>query len=789
MSPMAREVQASERAKLSFGQLLAWHFLRGTRPGGRLDRPGRKWTPKEFADALGFVDRTVRFWLRDKHPPSDLETVERILFREDVIYAEWRLELRRAHAACVARNRRGNDVPLEVRKRTFFGGVPNRIVGFTGREPELLRIHQVLALDRAVAVVQSIGRAAVQGLGGVGKSSLAIEYANSFRGSYAGVWWCPAETRTDLLTALASLAVALDAAPARGSDIEKAANAALQRIGEQESPWLIVYDNVSSPEDIIDLLPTSPVRLLITSRFSDWQGWAEELPLDVLPMEDAKSFLQTRSGRIDESGAEALAETLGRLPLALDHAAAYCKRTQMSFADYAVKAEFLISTAPRWTVYPRSVAATFGLAIEEIIKQFPASEKLATFLAYGGPERMPLTLLDGAEDDPSVRDDGLAALAEVSLVRYEPFEDGSPAVLMHRLVQAVARARSVANGTARETVSRMISRLSNIFPDDGYDNPASWNTCAKLTPHVLVHMSGRDDQEITEQIWPDVLRCAGTYLHGRGAYFDAVRALREALRIGEKLLGSRHAEVASLVTDLAIALRDIDRLSPELGPLFRRAISIGEETLPRDHVAIGIRLSNLANFLRDTGSYSEAEENYERAIAIGIKNFGRQHVSVATRLHNLGGLLRKTGRLTEAEGRFREAMSIDEAVVGRNHHMFATDLNSLALLLMETGRPREAESLFQEALRIRQEKLGPDHPLTQCVWSSIAQILFLTKRSAEALPIAKASLAKLENAVGANHAWTKGAAEVAIPILHSLGFAREGEEVRTRYSIYEAAGS
>ena len=332
-----------------------------------------------------------------------------------------------------------------------FIGVPPRIASFTGRADELDRLDAILMQDKPAAVTQaSVGRAAVQGMGGVGKTSLAIEYAHRFRGLYAGVCWCPAETRTGLLSALASLAVTLGAATAEEADVEKAAKAALRRLAEQRATWLLVYDNVTAPDDIADLLPSAGARVLITSRFSDWSEVADEVALDVLPLEEAVALLQSRTGRSDAAGAKTLAEALGRLPLALDHAAAYCKRTQMRFADYAEKASSLIDAAPRGAGYPRSVAATFDLAITEAVAQCQAAEALMAYFAQCAPERIPMTLVEGAVEDEAERLQALAALAEVSLVKHDPFEDGTPAVTVHRLVQAVARARSEANGSAQD---------------------------------------------------------------------------------------------------------------------------------------------------------------------------------------------------------------------------------------------------------------------------------------------------------------------------------------------------
>jgi hypothetical protein len=167
----------------------------------------------------------------------------------------------------------------------------------------------------------------------------------------------------------------------------------------------------SSPDAIADLLPSAGARVLITSRFSDWSELADEVALDVLPLEEAVALLRSRTAR-GFAGAQTLAEVLGRLPLALDHAAAYCKRTQMRFADYATKASSLIDAAPRSVGYPRSVAATFDLAITEAVAQCPAAEPLMAYLAQCAHERIPMTLVEGAVEDEVECMEALAALAE-----------------------------------------------------------------------------------------------------------------------------------------------------------------------------------------------------------------------------------------------------------------------------------------------------------------------------------------------------------------------------------------
>src|SRR5262249_14743519 len=157
---------------------------------------------------------------------------------------------------------------------------------------------------------------------------------------------------------------------------------------------------------------------LITSRFPRWRRWAKEVALDVLPFGEAVALLEKLTVRVDATGAKILAEALDCLPLALDHAAAYCGLTQMSFADYAAKASMLIAELPSGVDYPKSVAATFDLAIAEPVKQCQAAEALMAYLAQCAPERIPMILVEGAVENEAERLKALAALAKVSLLKH-----------------------------------------------------------------------------------------------------------------------------------------------------------------------------------------------------------------------------------------------------------------------------------------------------------------------------------------------------------------------------------
>src|SRR5262249_44725484 len=149
----------------------------------------------------------------------------------------------------------------------------------------------------------------------------------------------------------------------------------------------------------------------------------------------------------------------------------------------------------------------------------PAAEPLMAYLAQCAPERIPMTLVEGAVEDETQRLQALAALAEVSLVKHDPFEDGTPAT----------------RGSVQEAGERLIARLAKIYPEVGSDNPQSWPVCACLTPHLLTLGSNPDDASVISD-WPSLLNRASGYFYGRGAYVQAEPLLRDALAIREKAL-------------------------------------------------------------------------------------------------------------------------------------------------------------------------------------------------------------------------------------------------------------
>jgi tetratricopeptide (TPR) repeat protein len=631
----------------------------------------------------------------------------------------------------------------------FGGAMPARNANFIGRAALLDAVHA--SLIAAEESPTALTQAAVHGLGGVGKTSLAREYVHRFGPKHAGVWWLAAETREELITGLAALAAQLDPALAEG-ELEKMARAALAHVEQSNPPFLLIYDNVPTPSILEGLVPQRGARVLLTTRWSDWGGQAREILVETLEEDEAVEFLQLRAGRRDKAGARRLARDLGCLPLALDHAGAYVRRAVMSFSAYAKRVEELIAKAPKDANYPASVAATFDLAITAAAQECAAAERLLSCLAFLAPERIPLDLVDETVLPENERGEALMALTAVSLVRPDPasVEDEPPSVSVHRLVQAVMRARLATKDVVDVMPETVVSRLAAAFPDGAYADVRSWPACERLLPHVLALREKVRRQSYAFSAFPTLLDRVAAFLHGRGQLREAEPLYREAVETGERVLGREHPDVLIWRNNLATLLRDTGRHA-EAEPLYREVVETGEQVLGREHPHVLGRRNNLATLLQDTGRHAEAEPLYREVVETGERVLGREHPDVLMWRNNLVTLVRDTGRQAEAELLLREVVETGERVLGREHPDVLIWRNNLATLLRDTGRHAEAEPLHREVVETGERVLGREHP-DVLVWrANLARLLRDTGRQAEAELLLREVVETGERVLGHEH--------------------------------------
>jgi hypothetical protein len=460
------EFEGKTHLEGTFGQCLTYlMFVHGTRPDGSPDVHGGPWVQARFAELVGVDDRTVRYWLDDKKAPSDLRPIERVLFGENKRYDVWRMEMRAAHERARKRRARrqvtipdmGGDAtipsksplarpapPLSHNHNQILHREIRAVPGFTGRKDLLAKIEAALwHKGGTAALTNDTASAAVKGLGGVGKSVLAREYAWRARGRYHAVWWVRAETEQTLIDDLIDLGSRLIPNLKEMRERERALDLALDVItaASGDKPWLIVYDNVEKPGAIRKLKPREHAHILITSRWPDWQDEAWELPVDVFTENVAIDYLLAKRPRQTREAAGHLADKLGYLPLALTHARAYCTLTNLSFDDYRRRLSELIQEVPADAEYPTSVHATFNIALAKAVEACPEAEKLMAIAAFLAPERIPLDIFTTSVMSEKQRDEAVAALFKVSLITHDTTEAGMRVFNVHRLVQVAALSR------------------------------------------------------------------------------------------------------------------------------------------------------------------------------------------------------------------------------------------------------------------------------------------------------------------------------------------------------------
>ena len=630
--------------------------------------------------------------------------------------------------------------------------LPRRNPNFTGRVQVLEDIRESLNKEHNTALTQQ----ALYGLGGIGKTQLAMEYAWQQSASYELVWWLRAEAPSSLIADYIALATELQL-PERNESEQELVVRGMRKWLDKHKGWLLIFDNAKDAKSIRDYLPESTGgHVLITSRNQDWRAFGKPLSIEVWNRNEAIAFLQKRTGQSDEKVADKLAVALGDLPLALEQAAAYIETRTKTYAEYLYlfnsrRQELWKKETPP-DGYPDTIATTWSLAFDEI-KRISMAKELLSLCSMAAPDTIPKSLLENALEhyekstvvDSFALDDAVVALRSYSLITPD-----TEKVSTHRLVQAVVRDWMSKDELARYR-DAMIDALSVRFPDKAYNNPSCWPECASLLPHAHAVLDDTDyDQDGCWQERAILLNNIGEYHYGRAAYADAESLFHHALEIREEHLGPEHPDVAYSLNNLAVVLEAKGKYA-EAEPLYRRALAIKEDKLGSEHPEVAYSLNNLAGLLKTKENLADAELLYRRALQITEDNLGPEHPDVATSLDNLAGLLETKGKYAEAEPLYRRALAIREDKLGPDHPYVASSLNNLAGLLQKKGKYAEAEPLYRRALAIREDKLGQEHPDFAISLGNLAILLEARKKFTEAKQLYSRALRIMEKTLGENH--------------------------------------
>jgi len=627
---------------------------------------------------------------------------------------------------------------------------PHMAGTFVGREQDLAVLRSVLARERVTATTHA---AIVTGIGGVGKTQLAAQFAHRYRADYDVVWWMQADFESQLLADYTDLGVKLglpEASEADHASLVEATRAWLERSGR----WLLIFDNAADPDSLSPLLPmVHGGHVLITSRRrAEWSSLADLLELGSLTRDQSVELLLDRTGSQDREAAERIAESLGDLPLALEQAAAYINQRAIPPSVYLERLASAVQQPGRSAVsdYPGAVARTLELAVERLAA-FPAAGELLRICAYLGSDRIPRELLAGDLarlldlPDSALVDDALAMLVDYSLL----VPGGDDTFSMHRLVQLLVRERGTPE-VQRASAAVAVMLVGLVFPQDGR-KLEFWPRCDRLISHALVVTDHAQALEVALEATAVLLMRVAFYMHARAETVRARELLERVLAIEEQIHGTEHPAVAralfnlgnihtqlgelatsrvALERALAIEQRahgpddpEVARTLGSLGDLLlqtgelqtarealQRALAIQERAYGNDHEDVATTLGNLGNLYLSAGELDAARVAHERSLKIKQRLFGEQSPQVARTLANLGNTLREQGDLTGARAALERAATTFAAVYGAQHHETARALANLGMVLQNLGDLHAARANLEQALAVLEQAYGPDHP-------------------------------------------------------------------------------
>ncbi|HYJ05725.1 MAG TPA: FxSxx-COOH system tetratricopeptide repeat protein [Chthoniobacterales bacterium] len=661
-----------------------------------------------------------------------------------------------------------------VSKPRFPGALPDiwnvphlRNPNFTEPGQRLTEMRDALCSGKPAALTQALA-----GLGGVGKTQLAVEYAYRHAADYALVWWVRSEQAATLAADYAALAAALDLKEKDAAEQPIIVTAVREALRHRQD-WLLIFDNANGMEEVRPFLPQSRGHVLITSRNPSWRGVASPVQIEKWPVNIAVEFLLKRTGQTDDLTAESIAQELDHLPLALEQAGAYIESAQTTLKHYLAlfreRRLDLLKRVPPSTDYPETVATTWELSFQRLERESPVGVALLELCAFLAPDDIPRdVIVSGAEYLPEplceTVGDGLSFDDAVSAIRRFSLMDvsGASGFSIHRLVQAVVRNR-LAVEKRNQWAEAALRVINKAFPDDS-DDVQVWKECDRLMPHALTTAEFAEHFGVALRETSRLVNQVGIYAMGRAEFVKAKTAFERALtlterafgsddpivgirisnlgsaqqalgdlgsaraafervlRIDEHAFGPDHAEVAEDLNNLGALLNEVgDFVGAKAA--FERALVIAAKTLPIDHPSVGVRLNNLGSVLQKLGDLPGAKAAFERSLAIEEKSFGLAHPNVAVSVNNLGCLLEVSGDFVGAKAAFERALEIDQNALGNDHLHVGIRLHNLASVLKSLGEVSRATAFLERAVRIFDQTLGTEHPKTQAARRSLASLL------------------------------------------------------------------
>jgi hypothetical protein len=602
---------------------------------------------------------------------------------------------------------------------------PARNSYFTGREAELLNVRrQLLSEERGrIAVVSGpVRTVSLQGMGGIGKTWVALEYAYRYRSSYDLVWWIRSDPTTFIDTEIADLGRRLGLLPnlpqPTASDMVRATRRALEQ-GEPYSRWLLIFDNAEDVERVGPFLPQIGGHILLTSRDLGWRDHSRPIALEVFRREESMAHLRGRVTGIRAEEANGVASMLGDLPIAVAAAAAWLADTATPVAAY-------LSELERLGAYDPAVEQTWNLALNNLQESSPAAYRLLQLCSVMGPEihtdliysdmmAEALTDFDPSVIDRYVRGRMVQRINKLSLLKVDI---ANSQLLVHRVLQSVVRARMTDDErrAARHAVHRV---LAAARPRGEIDDSTTWPQYHQLWPHLEVSQAEECDEEGMRELLIDRVRFL--YL-ATGSDEDHATALRIAARVDDtwqgqldQRTGEEHATVLRQLLHMRHHTANLVRAMGDFG----RSRDLDEAThngqvalLGAGHPHSLMTAGGLAADLGALGRYAEALELAQETYDTWVEQFGPDYPRSLAALTNLATSFRHMGNFRRALELDQEALSRRRVVSGNAHPATLVTASNLARDLRDAGEYERSVELLRPTVDLLQHEYGDEFRTT-----------------------------------------------------------------------------
>ncbi|KAL5043112.1 hypothetical protein BDW71DRAFT_210570 [Aspergillus fruticulosus] len=594
-------------------------------------------------------------------------------------------------------------LPKENKPRHWVVSLP-RNPKFVGRQDEIRKLEELLTTRDGPR------RVAIAGLGGVGKTQVALEVAYRLRDrdKECSVLWVPCTSHALIEQTFLRFAEILGLYGVKPANVKERIKTYLS--SERAGKWLLVFDNAHDTEMWLPVNDTAPALEDFLPENVD-KGTAFQI---------LGKALEYKNLPENDTTAAALLEQLAFLPLAITQASAYIIENNISLSDYLALLQDQeedavnllskdFSDPGRYKDIQNPVITTWLISFNQIQSQSQAAADYLSFMACINPRNIPQSLLPSQSTKKQTFD----ALGLLDAYSFTSSNDTN--ISIHRLVHIATRNWLKKNDLFSHWIQKVTDRIQEVFPINHYMNRKLWR---KYPPHALAVVRENEFIEQQEQ-YTNLIQKIADCLASDGRFYGAEALYKELLEIDQERNGPEHPSTLTSMANLASTYWDQGRWN-EAEKLDIQVMERRKAILGAEHPDTLTSMANLASTYLHQGRWNEAEKLDIQVMEESKKVLGAEHPDTLTSMANLASTYRNLGRWNEAEKLEMKVMKGRKTLLGAEHPDTLTDMANMASTYLHQGRWNEAEQLNIQVMETRKTVLGGKHPSTLTSMANLA---------------------------------------------------------------------